>query len=122
VNLNDGTIRFPVSKSLVRTVPMTDRCVSAVARWLRQRGVGGGSLWSVSDPYSLVGAVVLRYSKGTLRPHALRRAFAVAWLERGGTETSLCRIAGWTSTQMIATYARASADVLAAREFRRLLG
>ena len=51
LNLADGTVRFPVSKSMVRTVPLTDRAVVALTHWGRQRGTGGGSLWSVGDPY-----------------------------------------------------------------------
>jgi hypothetical protein len=38
---------FRVSKSVARTVPLTDRCIVAVGKWLRQRSDGGGSLWAV---------------------------------------------------------------------------
>jgi integrase/recombinase XerC len=122
VNLADGTVRFPVPKSMVRTVPLTDRAVVAMHRWARQRGVGSGSLWSVGDPYSLVRMVVQRHSKGTLTPHSMRRAFAVRYLSRGGSETSLMRIAGWSSLEMVRTYVRARADVIAADEFKRVMG
>lgn len=122
IDLSSGVVRFPVSKSMIRTVPLSDRCVTALGRWLRYRGMGGGSLWSCADPYSLVNAACLRHSRNTLRAHAMRRAFAVAWIAKGGSETGLMRIAGWTSREMIAIYTRANADVLAADEFRRLLG
>lgn len=121
IDLTSGTVRFPVSKTVARTVPLTDRAVVAVGRWLRQRGIGSGSLWSVSDPYALVRQVVRRNSKGTLTPHSLRRAFAVHWLAKGGSETSLMRLAGWSSLAMIQTYVRAQSDVIASDEFRRLM-
>jgi len=103
-------------------VPLTDRAVVNLARWLRQRGTGPGSLWSVTDPYSLVKAALRRHSGGSITPHALRRAFAVRWLTQGGSEVSLMRLCGWSSREMINLYSRASADVIAADEFRRLLG
>ena len=121
LDLNSGTVRFPVSKTVIRTVPLTDRAVVALGRWLRERGTGSGSLWSVQDPYQLVRQVVRRHSKGTLTPHSLRRAFAVRWLARGGSETGLMRIAGWSSLVMVQTYVRAQSDVLAADEMRKLM-
>jgi integrase len=121
LDLTSGTVRFPVSKTVIRTVPLTDRAVVALGRWLRERGTGAGSLWSVQDPYQLVRQVVRRHSKGTLTPHSLRRAFAVRWLARGGSETGLMRVAGWSSLVMVQTYVRAQSDVLAADEMRRIM-
>ena len=40
-------------------------------------------MWSVEAPYQLVQQVVRRHSGGRLTPHALRHAFAVAWLSQG---------------------------------------
>jgi integrase len=121
IDLSSGTVTFPVSKSRPRTVPLTDRAVVALGRWLRERGTGSGSLWSVNDPYSLIKAAVRRHSGGTLTPHTMRRAFAVNWLLKGGTEVGLMRVCGWSSREMINLYSRASADVLADTEFRRLM-
>ena len=120
-DLGSGTVRFPISKTTIRTVPLTDRAVNAMARWLRARGTGSGSVWSSEAPYLLVRQVVGRHSKGTLTPHSLRRAFACTWLSKGGSETSLMRIAGWSSLQMIQTYVRAHSDTIASDEFRRLM-
>ena len=75
----------------------------------------------MQDPYQLVRQVVRRHSKGTLTPHSLRRAFAVRWLARGGSETGLMRVAGWSSLVMVQTYVRAQSDVLAADEMRKLM-
>ncbi len=80
-----------------------------------------GALWSVQDPYQLIRQVVRRHSKGTLTPHSLRRAFAVRWLGRGGSETGLMRVAGWSSLVMVQTYVRAQSDVLAADEMRKIM-
>lgn len=121
LDLNSGTVRFPVSKTVIRTVPLTDRAVVALGRWLRQRGTGPGSLWSVGAPYQLVRQVVRRHSKNILTPHSLRRSFAVRWLARGGSETGLMRVAGWSSLIMVQTYVRARASDLASDEFRRLM-
>lgn len=122
IDLTNGTVTFPISKTTARTVPLTDRAVAALARYLRVRGTGRGSLWSVTEPYQLIRQVVRRHSDNTLTPHALRRAFAVSWLLRGGSETSLMRLAGWSSLAMIRTYTQASADVIASDEFKRLMG
>ncbi len=78
-------------------------------------------LWAVNDPYALVRQVVRRHSRGTLTPHSVRRYFACSWLSRGGSETSLMRIAGWSSLAMTRTYVQAQADVIAADEFKRLM-
>lgn len=127
VDLPSGVLRIRISKTRARSVPLSDRAVVALGKWLRQRGVSPGSLWSSRDPYSLVNAVVQRHSNGALRPHALRRAFAVRWLtprdgQPGGSEIGLMRIAGWSSLAMVRKYTNASADRLAHDEMRRLLG
>ena len=122
VDLSSGTIRFPISKTRARTVPLTDRAVIALAKWLRQRGTKAGTIWDVADPYDLIKHVVARHSGGQATPHQFRRRFAVQWMLKGGSETGLMRVAGWSSRTMIQTYTAASADVLADAEFRRLLG
>jgi integrase len=68
----------------------------------------------------LVNAAVQRHSNKTLRAHALRRAFAVRWLQQGGSEIGLQRIGGWSSLAMVRVYTRARADDLAADEMRRI--
>ena len=121
LDLRSGTVTFRVSKTQARTVPLSDRAIAAVARYRKQPRVLTESFWCVGNPYELVNAVVQRHSGGALRAHALRRAFAVRWLERGGSELGLQRIAGWKSLAMVRVYVRARADVLAADEFRRLM-
>ena len=113
-------ITFRVSESRARTVPLTDRAVVAIHRWMKQRGVGPGPLWGVSDPYSLINAACLRHSGGALRSHSMRRAFACRWLERGGSETGLERV-GVGIAGDGADLCAAPADDIANDEFRRLM-
>ncbi len=122
VDLGSGTIRFRESKTKPRTVPLTDRAVVALGRWLRARGTASGSLWAVQDPYGLVKSVCLRNSNGAVTPHQARRAFAIRWLERGGSESGLMRVAGWSSSEMVRLYTRSAASRLASDEMRRLMG
>jgi integrase len=122
IDLPNRLVTFPVSKSRPRIVPLNDDAAQALTRWLRQRGIGkDGSLWSVDDPYSLVGKIVRRHSKGKLTPHSIRRYFAVSWLRKGGTETSLMRLAGWKSSAMILRYSAGAADLISHEEFHRLM-
>lgn len=126
VDLSSGVITFVESKSKPRIVPLSDRAVVALGRWLRRRGTGAGSLWSsprapISRPYDLVRAVVNRHSEGRLNPHQLRRALACRWIEAGGSEVGLQRLAGWHDSQMISRYTAASGQRLMHSEYRRLL-
>lgn len=54
--------------------------------------------------------------------HMFRRAFAVEWLELGGSQTSLQAICGWNSGAMVERYTRHARERLAATEMRRLRG
>ena len=121
VDLTSGVIRFRESKTKPRSVPLSDRAVVAVGRWLRRRGTASGSLWAVQDPYSLIKVVCRRHSGGVVSPHQFRRAFAIKWLERAGSESGLMRIAGWSTTEMVRLYSKAHADRLADQEMRRLM-
>lgn len=120
VDLTSGVITFRVSKTKPRSVPLSDRAVLHLQRYLRKRGTKSGNLWG-GDPYDYVRRAIRQMSGGTWTPHDLRRYFAIGWLTKGGSESGLMRICGWTTTEMLRLYTRASADVLAADEFRRLL-
>jgi site-specific recombinase XerD len=122
VDLNNRLLTIEQSKTRPRIVPMSERVATAVSRWLRRRGVRPGSLWAVEDPYSLVAKVIMRHSKNKLTAHQLRRAFATNWLRKGGSESALMRLAGWSDTAMIRHYTRDLADEIAAVEYRKLIG
>ena len=124
VNLDNRRITFRVSKTKPRIVPLTSELHSVLGKYLEVRGCEGAtssSLWGVGNPYALVNYVVVKYSNGTLTPHSLRRKFAVDWIRKGGSETSLMRIAGWSSRSMISLYTSAVGDELAQEEFSRIL-
>jgi site-specific recombinase XerD len=55
-----------------------------------------------------------------INPHRLRHTFAHQWLANGGNEHELAHIAGWTSTQMVARYARSAAGERAREAHRHL--
>jgi integrase len=54
------------------------------------------------------------------RPHRLRHTAAHRWLAKGGSESGLMAIAGWTRTDMLVRYTRARASERAAQEAQRL--
>lgn len=53
-------------------------------------------------------------------PHKLRHTAAHRWLAAGGSESGLMAMAGWTRTDMLVRYTRATAAERAAQEARRL--
>jgi integrase len=53
-------------------------------------------------------------------PHKLRHTAAHRWLAKGGSESGLMAMAGWTRTDMLIRYTRATAAERAADEARRL--
>lgn len=55
-----------------------------------------------------------------LHPHLFRHTAASNWLEQGGQEGDLMRLAGWRSVQMMRKYGSAEADRRAIKAFREL--
>ncbi len=54
------------------------------------------------------------------RARSLRHTAAHRWLAKGGSESGLMAIAGWTRTDMLVRYTRARASERAAQEAQRL--
>ena len=120
LQLDDCLIVITRSKTVARFVPITEEAALHVRRWLRVRPAQGTNLWVSNDGPALVGRVLSRRSDHALTPHAVRRWFATSWLTRGGSETSLARILGWSSTAMAAVYTRATAHQVAVAEYGRV--
>ena len=84
--------------------------------WLGERGTRFG--------YDGLGRALRR--RATLagihgfHPHKLRHTAAHRWLAHGGSESGLMAMAGWTRTDMLVRYTRATAAERAALEARRL--
>ena len=53
-------------------------------------------------------------------PHRLRHTAAHRWLSKGGSETGLMAVAGWTRPDMLMRYTKAQAAARAAEEAKRL--
>ena len=88
-------------------VPLTDRAVVAIHRWMKQRGVGQGPLWGVSDPYSLINAVAASLGgRAALHTRCAGPSPANGW-PAAAPRLGLERIGGWSSLAMVRTYVRA---------------
>lgn len=116
-----------------RTVPVAAETLSALRRYARARRhhpyASLEALWlsrqgamSCDMIYKMVTRTAAACGFANVTPHSFRRGFATTWLERGGSESSLMALAGWTSTQMVRRYTEHERARLAADEYRRIVG
>ena len=87
-------------------------CSERTSLWLGCRGTQFG--------YDGLGKALRRRAKlagiTDFHPHKLRHTAAHRWLAAGGSESGLMAMAGWTRTDMLVRYTRATATELAAAE------
>jgi len=131
IDVPAATIHIPKSKSgKPRTAVMDERARRAMAAWLEERDrrrPAHDACWTTDEGEQLrpsgLRMVIRRTSVRAgveFSSHDARRAFAVAWLAQGGSETGLMAVCGWSSPSMIARYVRERQTTLAIEEARRL--
>lgn len=132
VHLQDNTLDVVGKGRRPRTVPFGDKTSDALRRYIRSRRqhkyADRPELWlAVKGPLTPSGIqqMLRRLARragieGRVFPHRFRHTGAHGWLAAGGQETSLMRLMGWRSRQMVARYAASAADARAREEYKRL--
>ncbi|MFI6496816.1 tyrosine-type recombinase/integrase [Nonomuraea typhae] len=122
VRLKGGdTILVPIGKNAARDL---DRYIRARARhadadcawlWLGKKG-----RLNKSGIQQMLKRRGKQASVRNVHAHRFRHTMADDWLEAGGSEADLMRIAGWKSREMVGRYGRAAADRRAQASHARL--
>ena len=133
VDLDTGLVHVRRGKGGIgRVVPIGPAAVEALRRYITLRD--GHRLAHVRDLWlgergrrfgynGLSRALRRRAQRAGIEgfhPHKLRHTAAHRWLARGGSESGLMAMAGWTRTDMLVRYTKARAMERAAHEARRL--
>ena len=92
----------------------------SIRQWLKLRGVEAGALFTTQEggrfTYDGLRAVIASHAKQAKIPptclHDFRRAFCLAQLQAGVPETTISRLMGHTTTQLIARYAKQTGNDL----------
>jgi len=116
----------------LRSVPLSAVCHAALDDYLAERSqhpyANLAALWlGQRGPITTRGidemlrTTARRGGIEGVRAHKFRNAFAVTWLTKGGSESSLMALAGWNSLTMINRYVAARRRAIAHAEFHRLI-
>jgi len=133
VDLTDGLVQIRRGKGGAgRVVPIGPATIDALHRYLtlrhRHRLADLSDLWLGERGRhfgydGLSRALSRRAQRAGIQgfhPHKLRHTAAHRWLAKGGSESGLMAMAGWTRTDMLVRYTKARAMERAAHEARRL--
>lgn len=115
-----------------RRVPFGPHTAKAIDRYLRLRTghrlAGSPDLWlgdrgkgfSYDALHKTLGERARAAGVPGFHPHRLRHTAAHRWLAKGGSESGLMAVAGWTRPDMLMRYTKAQAADRAAEEAKRL--
>jgi len=96
-----------------RVIPIAVEAAAAIDKYMRVRR----SHKLKDDPLAM--RAHMAHVEG-FHPHRLRHTAAHRWLAKGGSESGLMAVAGWTRPDMLVRYTSAQASVRAAEEAQRL--
>jgi site-specific recombinase XerD len=132
VDLDQEVVYVMGKGSRPRAVPYGARTGQAIDRYLRQRAghpqarTSKRLVLGQRGPLSPDGVrwrlELIGEESGVagVHPHAFRHTFAHRWMQAGGQERDLMRLAGWRSEAMLAVYARTTAVARAHQAHRRM--
>ena len=131
VDINLLRIKVLGKGSKERFLPMGRKARIELDRYIRARAShphahGTSRLWLGSKgPLTTSGTYQMLVKRARklgykVRPHAFRHTFSHHFLANGGNEHALAHINGWTSTQMVARYAKSTQAQRAMQEHKKL--
>jgi integrase/recombinase XerD len=133
LDLGRREIRIVGKGGTARTVKIGHQAARALDRYLRARArhpqAWRPQLWlgvSGRGPLTATGIYQLIVRRGRQagvaeHPHRFRHHFSHTWLDRGGAESDLMELNGWTSPQMLTRYGASARAARARRTYDRIM-
>lgn len=116
-----------------RVVPFGPQTATAIDRYLRlrrqhKRATDSDALWlggrghgfEYDALHTTLEKRALQAGVAGFHPHRMRHTAAHRWLDKGGSESGLMAVAGWSRSDMLRRYTKAQASKRAAAEARTL--